>query len=367
MILMAQTEKRKSDHLKICSECKVEAGKSGFGDVVLSGVEFIHNALPEINFEDIDTRTDFLGKHLEAPIMIAAMTGGTPEARSINRNLATAAQKLGIGMGIGSQRAAIENPELESTYQIREMAPGILLLGNLGIVQFVKGYGVAEAKKAIEMIKADGLALHLNALQEIVQPEGDTNWKGCLRKIKEIADGIEEPIVVKETGAGISKEVAVQIEKAGASAIDVGGLGGTSWALVEKFRNSEEKDKIVANDFGEWGIPTAVSLIECKESVRIPLIATGGVRNGIEIAKALSLGADLVGVALPLLRPAMKNEKEVEKELYKLIRELKICMFLTGANNMRELRKRPLVITGKTREWLEARGIDFKKFARRNQ
>lgn len=362
---MSQTQERKTDHIRICMERNVEAGKSGFGDVSLADMEMIHTALPEADFDDIDTSCEFLGKNFGAPLMIAAMTGGTPEALEINRNLAKTAHKFGVGMGLGSQRAAIEKPELEYTYKVRDVAPDIFLAGNLGIVQFVKDYGLKEAKKAVEMIDADALCLHLNALQEVVQPEGDVNWKGCLEKFGEISGSLGKPVIAKETGAGISGEVAKQLEGANVSAIDIGGLGGTSWSMVEKFRNKEETGKKIAGNFGTWGIPTAISLVECRETVKIPLIATGGIRNGIEIAKAISLGADLVGIALPLLKPATKGEDDVEKKLYQIIKELRIAMFLSGARNLKDLRKKPLVITGKTGEWLGARGIDIRKFASR--
>jgi isopentenyl-diphosphate delta-isomerase len=362
---MTQTQKRKLDHINVCLEKKVESGRTGFGDINLADMELLHKALPEADFSKIDISCEFLGKKLGAPLMIAAMTGGTPEAMKINQNLAKAAQSFGIAMGIGSQRAAIEDAKLGKTYQLRDVAPDIFIAGNLGIVQFVKGYGLKEAKEAVEMIDADALCLHMNALQEVVQPEGDMNWKGCLDKFSEISKGLRKPVIAKETGAGISREVAKQLEEAGVSAIDIGGLGGTSWSLVEKYRNKNDSDKEIAKNFGDWGIPTAISLIETRESVKIPIIATGGIRNGIEIAKAISMGADMIGIALPLLKPATKSEEDVEKKIYQLIKELKISMFLVGARNLEDLRKKPLVITGKTKDWLEARGIDVKKFADR--
>lgn len=364
---MTQTQKRKIDHIIICTDRVVEAGKTGFGDIILEGVELVHSALPEIDFKSIDTSCEFLEKKFKLPIIIAAMTGGTPEALKINHNLAKAAHSFRIGMGVGSQRAAIENPKLESTYNVRDVAPDIFLAGNLGIVQFVKGYGITEAKKAVEMIQADALCLHLNALQEVVQPEGDTNWEGCLEKIKEISKELGKPVIAKETGAGVSSDIAKQLQEAGVAAIDIGGLGGTSWSLVESFRSeSKSEANNIAKNFGDWGIPTAISLIECRDSVKIPLIATGGIRNGIEIAKALSLGADMVGIALPLLKLAMKSEADVEKKLYQIEKELKIAMFLCGARNIEELKRKPIVATGKTKDWIEARGINVKKLANRH-
>ena len=362
---MTETQKRKLDHINVCLEKSVESGSSGFGDTSLSGVEFIHKALPEIDFDKIDISSEFLGKKFGAPVMIAAMTGGTQEALQINRNLASAAQAFGLGMGLGSQRAAIENSGLEDTYKVRDVAPDIFLAGNLGIVQFVRGYGVEEARKAVEMINADALCIHLNALQEVVQPEGDVTWEGCLDKIREICAGLDVPVIAKETGAGISRETALQLEKAGVSAIDIGGAGGTSWSLVESFRNKEENDREIARNFGEWGIPTAISVAEVRSVSKIPIIATGGIRTGIDIAKAIAMGADIAGVAMPLLKPACRSEEDVEKKIYQITKELKIAMFLSGARNLMELRERPVVVSGKTREWLDARGIDASSFARR--
>lgn len=357
---MKETESRKLDHIKICMEKNVAAGRSGFSDIDFRDVNFVHNSLPEKDFSEIKTDCRFLGKKLGFPLMIAGMTGGTPEAYKINKNLAAAAQKFMIAMGVGSQRAAIENPKLEKTYHVRDVAPDIFLASNLGIVQFVKGYGLEHAKKAVEMIKADALALHMNALQEVIQPEGDTEWKGCLEKIKEISKGLGKPVIAKETGAGIGKDTAIAIEKAGASAIDIGGAGGTSWSLIENYRSVEKH-----NAFNDWGIPTAISLVEVSKSVKIPVIATGGIRNGIEIAKALALGADIVGMALPFLKPASKSHEDVEKKIYSLMKELRIAMFLVGAKNLEELRKKPLVVTGLTGQWLDARGFDLNKLANR--
>ena len=352
--------KRKSDHIKICLEKKVETNKTGFDNINFRDIDLVHRALPEVNLKDIDTGCIFLGKKLNAPIIISAMTGGTDEAEKINKNIAEAAQSFGIAMGVGSQRAAIENLDLEKTYKVRSVAPDIFLVANLGIIQFNEGYSINEAKKAIEMIDADALALHLNPLQEVCQPEGDTNWENCLKKIKELCTKLDKPIIVKETGAGISREVAVELKNTGISALDISGSGGTSWSLVENYRNDDGMET-----FNNWGIPTAVSLIEVVNSVKIPVIASGGIRNGIDIAKALCLGAEIVGMALPFLKPATKSGKEVEKLLKKLTIELKTTMFLVGAKNIDELRKKPVVITGKTKEWLESRGVDIKKFSAR--
>lgn len=340
------TKQRKLDHIKICLEREVESRvSSGFEDVIL-----VHRALPELNFKKIKTETNFLGKKLDYPIVIAAMTGGHEKSYEINKNLAIAAQKLRIAIGVGSQRAAIEDESLVYTYRVvREEAPDAFVIANLGIVQFCKGYGIKEAEKAIDMIEADAIALHLNALQEAVQKEGDLNFEGCLRVIERLSSEISVPVIVKETGAGIAREEAEKIASAGASAIDVGGLGGTSFAAVESYRDGNH-----AKTFWDWGIPTAISVVECS-SLSIPVIATGGLRNGVDCAKAIALGASLCGFALPLLKPATQSYREVEKKLRGIVEELKIAMFLTGSRDLEALKKADLVITGKTAEWLKQR------------
>lgn len=359
-----KTSKRKEEHIKICLNKNVEHGSTLLHELSFwnfEDIDLIHNALPEANLEKIDVSIEFLGRKLDAPIIISGMTGGVKIAEKINKNLARAAEKLNLAMGVGSQRAAIENKSLEKTYYVRDVAPNIFLIANLGLIQLNYGYGIKEVRKAIEMIDADAIALHLNALQEAIQPEGNTNWVSCYEKLKIICENIEKPVIVKETGCGISKEVAKKIERSGASAIDIAGRGGTSWGAVEMHRRKEKCENVVAM---EWGIPTAISLIECVSVVKIPIIASGGIRNGLEIAKCLALGANACGIALPLLKPALKNSEDVENKIKDIIQELKIAMFLVGAKNIKELRKKPLVITGKTKDWAEARGIDIKKFAR---
>ena len=241
------------------------------------------------------------------------MTGGAEEATTINASIAEAVEKLGLGMGLGSQRAAIENKSLEKTYRIaREKAPNAFLIANVGGVQLVHGYGVKEVKKIVEMIDADAVAVHLNALQEAVQPEGQTNFQGVLSKIGEITGELDVPVIVKETGAGISSEDAKALEKAGVKAIDVGGVGGTSFAAVEYYRSTQQKDVYLGEVFWDWGIPTAVSLVENAQTVKLPLIASGGIRSGTDIAKALALGASLASVSQPILETAVKGAEETE-------------------------------------------------------
>lgn len=361
-----ETGKRKGDHIRICLDEKAQAKKatSGFEDIQL-----VHRALPETDKAKINLSTTFLGKKFSAPIIVGAMTGGTEQALKINASIAEAVEKLGLGMGLGSQRAAIENSALEKTYRVaRQKAPNAFLIANLGGVQLVHGYGVKEVKKTVEMIDADAVAIHLNALQEAVQPEGQTNFKGVLAKIAEIASAIELPVIVKETGAGISFEDAKALEKAGVKAIDVGGVGGTSFAAVEYYRSTPKSDGVqhfLGEALWDWGIPTAISLIETTQTVKLPTIATGGIRSGTDIAKALALNASLASLVQPILQTAMKGTQETEQKLCCLIEELRNVMFLIGVEKIGDLHKTPVVITGKTAEWLTARGFNLQKYAKR--
>ena len=356
-----KTEKRKAEHIRICLEQKAQARKAtaGFEDIQL-----IHRALPEVDRQKISLSASFLGKKFSAPLIVGAMTGGTEEATKINASIAEAVEKLGLGMGVGSQRAAIEDRKLEKTYAVaRKKAPSAFLIANIGGVQLVHGYGLKEVKKAIEMIDADAVAIHLNAMQEAVQPEGQTNFKGVLTKISEIAGELDKPVIVKETGCGISAEDAKALEAAGVKAIDVGGLGGTSFAAVEYYRSINQNN--MGEIFWDWGIPTAVSLIETTQSVNIPVIASGGVRSGLDIAKSSALNASLASISQPMLETAVKGTKETEELLSCLIDELRNAMFLVGAKNLESLAKVPVVISGKTAEWLNMRGFNIKKYAQR--
>jgi isopentenyl-diphosphate delta-isomerase len=361
-----ETGKRKVDHIRICLDNKAQAKKTtaGFEDIKL-----VHRALPEVNKQKINLSTIFLGKKFSAPIIVGAMTGGTKEATKINSSIAEAVEKLGLGMGVGSQRAAIENHHLEKTYAVaREKAPNAFLIANIGGVQLVHGYGVKEVKKIVEMINADAVAVHLNALQEAVQPEGQTNFKGVLTKICEIASALDKPVIVKETGAGISAEDAKALENAGVKAIDVGGVGGTSFAAVEYYRSLGKEDvvqRFLGETFWDWGISTVVSMIEVSQTVRLPIIVSGGVRSGTDVAKALSLNASLASISQPILQMALKGAKETEEKLSYLIEELRNVMFLVGAEKIVDLANRPVVIAGKTGEWLQARGFDLQKYAKR--
>jgi isopentenyl-diphosphate delta-isomerase len=362
--LAEKTEKRKAEHIKICLDEKAQAREAtaGFEDV-----QFIHRALPEVDKHKIDLSTTVFGHKFSAPLIVGAMTGGTAEATRINAAIAEAVETLHLGMGVGSQRAAIENPKLEATFSVaRKKAPTAFLIANIGGIQLVNGCGVKEVKKAVEMIDADAVAIHLNALHEAVQPEGQTNFKGVLAKIGEIAGELDKPVIVKETGAGIAAEDAEKLEAAGVNAIDVGGVGGTSFAAVEYYRSEENSVQYFLGDaFWDWGIPTAVSLMETTQTVKLPVIASGGVRNGMDVAKALALNACLASVSQPALQTAVKSAKGTENMLSLLIEELGNVMFLVGAEKVEQLAKVPVVVTGKTAEWMKARGFNVEDYAKR--
>ncbi len=363
---MNRTEERKTDHLRICLEEDVEARNvtTGFEDVNL-----IHRALPEVNRDEIDLTTSLFNYRFSAPIIVEGMTGGTAEALKINASIAEAVEDLGLGMGVGSQRAAIEDPTLEDTFKIaREKAPKAFLMANLGGPQLLRRDYTEIAERIINMIKADALTIHLNPLQEAVQPEGETNYRGILKRITKIVEAVNVPVIVKETGAGIAAEEAKMLERAGVSAIDVAGAGGTSWAAVE-YHRAKKHGNHLAESLGmslwDWGIPTAISLIEVVESVDIPVIASGGIRSGEDAAKALALGASLVGFASPILGPALKGPKSVKSYLNLMITHLRNVMFLVGASSIENLRGVPLVITGRTAEWLRVRGFNPESYAKR--
>lgn len=361
-----KTRKRKAEHIKISLEKDVQARKT---TTCFEEIHFIHKALPEINRREINLSTKVFNHKFSAPLIVGAITGGTPEATKINAAIAEAVEELGLGMGVGSQRAAIENRKLEKTFTVaRKKAPNAFLIANIGGVQLVNGYNVKEMEKAIRMIEADAIAIHLNPLQETIQPEGQTNFRGILEKIRKIAREIDKPLIVKETGAGIAAEEAKKLEAVGVKGIDVSGAGGTSFAAVEYYRVKELKNSFQRNlgdVLWDWGIPTAISVVEVSQSVNIPVIASGGVRDGVDMAKALALGASLTSLSQPMLRAAVKGVRETRKVLSLLIEELRNVMFLVGANSVQDLHKIPLVITGKTAEWLRIRGFNPEKYAKR--
>ncbi len=332
--------KRKSEHLHISLTKEVQSELSNG----LEQVHFIHNALPEINYVDIDTTTMLFNKEISIPLLISSMTGGTQEAARINQRLAEAAQSKNIALAVGSQRAAIENPDLEKTFNIRRWAKDIPVFANLGAVQLNYGYTVAQCIKSIDMIEADGLILHLNPLQEALQPEGNTNFEGLLKRIEYICKNIKLPIIVKEVGWGISGNTAKRLINAGVAAIDVAGAGGTSWGKIEMERAEDHRVEMIAQPFSNWGIPTTESIkMVRKVSSQIKIFASGGVRNGIDVAKCLALGAELCGLASPFLKAAHKSTNGLQ-ELIDIIQEqLKICMFVIGARDISEIDKEKLI------------------------
>ncbi|MDD1693935.1 MAG: type 2 isopentenyl-diphosphate Delta-isomerase [Methanoregula sp.] len=347
------TSSRKLDHLRICAEEKVECGDAGFGDI-----RFVHNALPECDMAGIDLSARFLGHSLSSPLFISAMTGGHPGTKDVNARLARAAEKSGIGMGVGSQRAALENPSLADTFSVvRDEAPHAFLVANIGVVQ-LRDHGIEWAERAVEMIGANALAIHLNFLQEAIQPEGDHNGVGCFGAIEELCRDFKTPVIVKETGCGISAATARKCWGAGVRAIDIGGWGGTSWAAVESVRadkstNAKDKAlKTLGHDLSGWGIPTVVSLAEVLATGG-PVIASGGVRGGLDIAKGLAFGADLCGMALPLLKPAMESDEALARTIDAIHQELTVAMFLTGSAKVVDLRSAPVYLTGRTRQQID--------------
>ena len=334
-------KQRKSDHIRINLEEDVNFKH------VSTGFErywLVHCALPGLDLEDVDTSTTLLGKRLAAPLLISSMTGGTPEASALNQRLAEAAQAAGIGMGLGSQRAAIEDPTLADTYRVRHVAPDILLMANLGAVQLNYGYGPDECRRAVEMIEADALILHLNPLQEALQPEGETHCAGLQAKIEAVCRALEVPVVVKEVGWGLSEQVARQLADAGVAALDVAGAGGVSWSQVEMHRATTEHQRQVAAAFADWGIPTAESLLMARRGApNLPIIASGGMRDGIQIAKAIALGATACGVAGPFLRAASESTAAVAELVAVLVAQLRVAMFAAGAADIRALQRTPSV------------------------
>ena len=339
-------------------------------------IQLIHQALPEVDVTEIDTSVAWLGKRLQAPLFISSLTGGHPDVVTINERLARAAEEFGVAMGVGSQRAALVAPDLASTYAIvRERAPHAFLIANIGAPQLIPQahkapFTTADALTAIQMIGADALAIHLNYLQEAAQPEGDRNARGALAALQAIVAGVGVPVIAKETGAGISREQALALQAAGVSAIDVGGAGGSSMAAMEAVRagqRGDSKTQAVGDLFRDWGIPTPISLVEAS-ATGLPLIATGGVRSGLDAARAIALGATLVGVGYPLLKAASVSDAAVHDFLDGFLTELRVAMQLTGAATLTALGHVPAIVSGATYHWLTMRGCDeqLRHFARRS-
>ena len=344
--MVSQIEKRKVDHIKICVEKDVAFKEK---TTLLECVELDYKTLPEISLNDVDLETEFLGKKFSFPLMVSAITGGAELSKKINQDIAKACQELGIGMGVGSMRAMMESPSLANTYYVRDVAPDIFLAGNIGAAQ-LKEYSPELMNKTLESIGADALAIHLNAAQEAVQPEGDVDFIGVMDKISEYVDEISVPVYVKEVGHGISFGVAKALKDTGVKAIDVQGAGGTSWTMVDALRHKNSFGKT----FREFGIPTAVSLIETKNALlgERQLVASGGIRNGFDGTKSIVMGADLVGVAMPVLKAQQKSYKALQDYLYNFTVEMSITSFLLGCKNVSELHKEEYVVLGKLKEWL---------------
>ncbi len=332
-------EDRKLEHIKICLDKNVDASHNYWDDVILK-----HVTIPKVDLEDIDLRVEFLGRKLQAPIIIDAMTGGHPVAKKINENIARAAEELEIGMAVGSQRSAIENPNLEDTYGVIREYEVPLRMGNLGAPQFSLGYGEEEVRRAIEMVDAHALEIHFNYLQESVQPEGDRVVKGLMDKLSQIAKKFT--LVAKETGAGFDRGSAEKLKEMGFKAIDVSGVSGTSFSAVEFYRGGK-----MGKLFWNWGLPSPYSLITLRD-LNIPLVGSGGIRNGLDVAKALALGADVAGIAKEILRFATKSHAAVVERIEEIIQEIKVAMFLSGVSNVEEMRKVDYVIKGELRYWL---------------
>jgi len=334
MTKVAPIDQRKADHIKINLEQDVRSA-------LTSGLEkyhFIHEALPEVDLNRLDTTVNLFGKRLHSPILISSMTGGTAEAETINLRLAEAAQECGIAMGVGSQRAAIEHPEQAKTFQVRRVAKDILLFANLGAVQLNYGYGIDQCKQAVDMIQADALYLHLNPVQEAVQDAGDTNFEGLAKKIEEVCKKLEVPVIAKEVGWGISERTAKLLSDCGVQAIDVAGAGGTSWSQVEMHRAPDEFTRQLAATFVGWGIPTAESILNVKKATPdMTIFASGGIKDGLDIAKCIALGATLGGMAGNFLKAAaISTEKAVD--MMKLTkRQIEVTMFASGVDKLEGL------------------------------
>ncbi|RUA17064.1 MAG: type 2 isopentenyl-diphosphate Delta-isomerase [Clostridia bacterium] len=332
----ARHSQRKADHLRINLEEDVSFPNLTTG---FEYFRFVHQALPEQDLAEASTEISLFGKRLQAPLLISSMTGGTVEAERINLRLAEAAEAAGVAMGVGSQRVALESPSQARSFQVRSVAPHILLFANLGAVQLNKGYSVEDCQRAVEMIEADALILHLNPLQEAVQMGGDVHWAGLAQKIESVCRALPVPVIAKEVGWGISPQAAQMLADAGVAAIDVAGAGGTSWSQVEYHRNDDPMMRRLARTFADWGIPTAESLLLVSETLpEMTLFASGGLRTGIDVAKSIALGADLAGMAAPFLRAAADGVETVAAEITAVVTELRVAMFVSGARDLQDLR-----------------------------
>jgi isopentenyl-diphosphate delta-isomerase len=332
---------RKDDHIRINLQQNVQFPRLTTG---LERYRFLHQALPELDLREVDTRVELFGRTLSAPLLISSMTGGTEMAMRFNRVLAEAAQEHGIALGLGSQRAALKNPETAITYQVRDLAPDVLLLANLGAVQLNYGYGIDECRRVVEMVEADALILHFNVLQEAVQPEGDVNFSGLLSKVEAVCRAIDVPVIAKEVGWGFSEQNVRDLANAGIAAIDVAGAGGTSWSEVEYHRAPDAFHAQVARAFADWGIPTADAIqYAVKGAPNLPIIASGGLRDGIDVAKSIALGATIGGMAGPFLKAAAESVEAVSQLIAILSSQIRIAMLCSGARSIADLQRTPLL------------------------
>lgn len=359
-----RTSRRKAEHIEVALSAATGQlnGRSGAG---WDDIHLIHRSLPNMSLDAIDATTTFLGHGLQAPLMIAGMTGGHSDAMQINARLGAAAQRLGLPVGVGSQRAALQDPALEATYSVvRENAPSALVIGNLGMCQLVPQAGrppfdVTHLRRAVDMVGAQGLAIHLNLVEELVQTEGDRNTSGLTEALRSVVENCPVPVVVKETGSGLSRETCRDLAALGVSAIDVGGAGGTDFARIESIRAEragDERGARIGATFTGWGIPTAASVLEAR-SAAVPIIATGGVRSGLDAAKAIALGAHLVGLGRPALHAAIEGLDPLLRHLELFLEELRVAMLLCGAHRPADLRSTAPVLFGRTGEWARQRGL----------
>ena len=359
-----EVKQRKIEHVSIALGQDVSAPqRANWNDI-----QFVHQALPEVNLDEIDTSVTFLGRTLRYPIFISSLTGGHPDVTAINRNLARAAEQYGLALGVGSQRAAIVNPDLAASYTVtREYAPHAFLIANIGAPQLIvqsrhPAFTGKDAQQAIAMINANALAVHMNSLQEAAQPEGDRRALGEAAALKALTAQLTIPVIAKETGAGVCREQALLLRSCGVSAIDVGGAGGSSMSAMEAARSESRGDERTRNIgllYRDWGIATPICVVEASVA-GLPLISTGGVRNGLDIARALALGATLVGMGFPFLKAASEGYEQVCELLETVIAELKVAMQLSGASTIAQLQQVDIVVSGETRNWLTLRGFEEK-------
>jgi isopentenyl-diphosphate delta-isomerase len=347
--MSGEIAQRKDHHLDLCLGSPVEAPGVG---ALFEHVHLVHDALPELSLDGLRTSCELLGRRLEAPLLVVGMTGGTERARKVNRDLALAAQRRGVAFGVGSQRAMHADPALAASYEVRDVAPDVLLFGNLGAQQ-AAAIGVRGVRALMERIGADGLFVHLNPAQELVQPGGDRDFRGCLEAIRALAGELGPRVWVKETGCGLSRAVARRLVAAGVGGLDVSGAGGTSWTKVEALR-AEGRQQALGERFASWGVPTAAAVAGAA-GLGVPVVASGGVRSGLDVAKALALGADLGGMALPYLRAQQAGGAEaVEEAIAQAALELRTAMLLTGSGDLTALKQAPRVLTGPLPAWVEA-------------